>query len=109
VYHQGKKYVLFVYLSHKILMFNVYDLSEALFCTNTGMGSIKPSWDQLCIHVDRPYPSYPSPSPLSLDWSMVRTGPPLSLSLSFGWHVGLFKLSPEHCFISPQNRCHMDL
>ncbi len=28
--------------------------------------------------------------------------------LSFGMHGCLFKLIPEHCFVSTQNRCHMD-
>ncbi len=50
-------------------------------------------------------PSFSSPRPPSHDWYKMRTTHPLS----FGGHDGLFKLSSEHCFISTQTQCHMDL
>jgi hypothetical protein len=55
----------------------------------------------ICVRIDCPYP----PLPPSHDWCMVENCPPLS----FGRHVGLFKLSSEHCFVCTQNRCHMNL
>ncbi len=68
---------------------------------NTPLGDVKPTWDQLCDHVDHPYPS---PLSLSHEWVMVRT-----TSFSFWQHVGLFKQSSERCIIRTQNRCHKDL
>jgi hypothetical protein len=67
---------------------------------NSPLGSVKPSWDRLCVRVDHPY----SLSPLSHDCCKVRTTPsPLFLA----GMVGLLKLSSDQGFISTQSLSHV--
>ncbi len=102
LYHQeNKNKALFVFPCHKVMMLNLYDLSETLFCMNSWLGGVKPSWlhyvSGLIVLIFLPS---------SYDLCMVRTVTP---PLSFGKHDGLFILSPEHFFIITQNHCRMDL
>jgi hypothetical protein len=46
-------------------------VANSVLCMNSPLGGVKPSWDQLCVCVDHPYPL-----PLSHDYCMVRTAPP---------------------------------
>jgi hypothetical protein len=70
-------------------------------------GVVKPSWDQLCVCADHPYPPAPPPPPPSNNWCIVRTAFPRPPSL---WQARL-PIQTEFWARTHQypNRCHMDL
>jgi hypothetical protein len=52
LYHwENKNYVLFVFPSHIAILLNLCALSETLFCINSRLGGLKPSWHRLCVRV----------------------------------------------------------
>jgi hypothetical protein len=73
-----------------------------LFCMNSELRWIPSGIDNIPVLTVLIFPS-----PLFYQvWLVYGENPP---SLSFSGHGCLFKLSPEHYFVSTQNLCHMDL
>jgi hypothetical protein len=71
------------------------------FCMNSKLGGVNPIWTNYMSPLTVLIP----PPPINMT-GVWWEPPPF---LSFGGHGCLFKLGYDHCFVSTQNCCHMDL
>ncbi len=100
LYHwENKNSALFVFASHNIIMLNSVYCCKPCPMHGRSKTQLRPI---MCPH----WPSLSFPLPLPpITWPVYgENRPPHSRG-----HVGLFKLSPEHCFVSTQNHSHIDL